>query len=49
MPPPEISKYLISNKLRYARNKTQSENIISKISNISDKIIINMMKEKENK
>jgi hypothetical protein len=30
------TKPLISNKLRYARNETQSESIRSKVSNISD-------------
>jgi hypothetical protein len=41
------TKPLIPNKLRYARNETQSESIGSKISNINDnnedgeKIIIN--------
>jgi hypothetical protein len=30
------TKSLISNKLRYARNETQSESIRSKVSNISD-------------
>jgi hypothetical protein len=30
------TKPLISNKLEYVRNKTQSKNIMSKISNIND-------------
>jgi hypothetical protein len=36
------TKSLISNKLEYAKNKTQSKNIRSKILNIF--IIMNMMK-----
>jgi hypothetical protein len=31
------TEHLIPNKLGYARNETQSENIRSKLSNISDK------------
>jgi hypothetical protein len=41
------TKPLIPDKLEYARNKTQSENIRSK-TQISV-IIMNMMEEKENK